>query len=144
MAKLVNLSEAMLLALHALTLMAKLSVQEENADAFFTTSFISERLGVSRHHLSKVMQQLARCGLVESSRGPHGGFRLIRKPEKIKLADVYQCIENCRMEDSCLLGKRKCTMDRCFFSDLRRRLCKQIEEYFAHTSIVDLLDDGRG
>jgi len=43
--------------------------------------------------LEQVMNLLKRQGLVESVRGPHGGYRLSRSPEQIRLGEVLQAIE---------------------------------------------------
>ncbi|GAB2588444.1 Rrf2 family transcriptional regulator [Streptomyces capparidis] len=44
-------------------------------------------------YLNKQLQALARAGIVTSSRGPGGGFRLARAPERITLMDVVAAIE---------------------------------------------------
>jgi Rrf2 family nitric oxide-sensitive transcriptional repressor len=54
---------------------------------------IAAQLQVSRHHLMKVAQNLARGGLMEPVRGRAGGFRLARTPEEIRLGDAVRCLE---------------------------------------------------
>nr|WP_243744550.1 Rrf2 family transcriptional regulator [Streptomyces hainanensis] len=44
-------------------------------------------------YLNKQLQALARAGIVTSTPGPRGGFRLAREPERITLLDVVTAIE---------------------------------------------------
>lgn len=65
---------------------------------------IAERFHVSRHHLVKVLQQLARAGLVESERGAAGGHRLAQEPKEITLAQIVEVFEGPRQPNGlCLL-----------------------------------------
>jgi len=54
---------------------------------------IAEAEGVPLPVLSKVLQELVRKGLLESRRGPGGGFQLSRRPELITLRDIVAAID---------------------------------------------------
>lgn len=54
---------------------------------------LAEFLGVAPAYLAKQMQALSRAGLVETERGPAGGYRLARKPREITLNDIALAIE---------------------------------------------------
>jgi len=43
-------------------------------------------------YAAKIMSQLARRGILRSDRGPHGGFRLNRSPDKINLWDILDAV----------------------------------------------------
>ena len=87
-----------MIALYAMTELAKAP------DETLATGTIAERFHVSVHHLSKVLQQLVRAGLVETTRGAAGGYSLARDPNKITLYDVVETFEGPRHEESnCLL-----------------------------------------
>lgn len=58
-----------------------------------TISEISTRFTISRNHLMKVVNQLARLGYVASVRGPKGGVRLGRPASDINLGDLVRDFE---------------------------------------------------
>ena len=59
----------------------------------FTTDEIATEFEVSRNHLAKVVQDLAKAGYVITQRGAGGGFRLAVTPESITLGDVVRFLE---------------------------------------------------
>jgi Rrf2 family nitric oxide-sensitive transcriptional repressor len=59
----------------------------------FSTGDIATEFGISRHHLTKVIRDLADVGFVRTQRGVGGGFRLARAPEDITLGEVVRSLE---------------------------------------------------
>lgn len=59
--------------------------------------------------LSKVLQELVRKGLLESRRGPGGGFRLSRRPELITLRDIVVTIDGLDHFMDCVAGLKVCS-----------------------------------
>ena len=59
--------------------------------------------------LSKVLQELVRKGLLESRRGPGGGFRLSRRPELIMLRDIVAAIDGLDHFMDCVAGLKVCS-----------------------------------
>lgn len=80
-------------------------------DRLFSTGEIATEFGISRHHLTKVVHDLAAGGFVTTQRGAGGGFRLSRSAEVITLGEVVRKLEQrhalveCFREDggSCVL-----------------------------------------
>lgn len=64
--------------------------------------------GVPPPFLAKVIQALARAGLVRSSRGVHGGATLARDPQDVSIKEVIEAIEGPVALNLCLLGKGAC------------------------------------
>ncbi|MBX9700809.1 MAG: Rrf2 family transcriptional regulator [Acetobacteraceae bacterium] len=53
---------------------------------------VAERLGMARRGLEPVLQTLTRAGILESLRGPRGGYRLARRPRDISLIAVLEAL----------------------------------------------------
>ncbi len=63
------------------------------ADALVTLAEISERQDISLPYLEQLFVKLRRAGLVESVRGPGGGYRLGRAPEQIRISEVLEAVD---------------------------------------------------
>jgi Rrf2 family protein len=59
----------------------------------FTTDEIATEFAISRHHLTKVVRNLAQSGFIVTRRGTGGGFRLARPPQAITLGEVIRTFE---------------------------------------------------
>jgi Rrf2 family protein len=99
----VRFSEAASIALHTMAYLAREPARN------VAVGELAARLAVSDHHLAKVMQRLVRAGLVESSRGPGGGFVLRGDPAEITMLQVYEAIEGRFDVEACLFSPAKCT-----------------------------------
>ncbi|MDJ0522516.1 MAG: Rrf2 family transcriptional regulator [Planctomycetota bacterium] len=70
----------------------------KDPDGILPTKQIAEHFHVSVHHLSKVLQQMVRAGLVRTTRGAAGGHSLGREPGDITLFDIVEVFEGPRTE----------------------------------------------
>ncbi len=100
----------------------------------FSTAELAEEFGLSRNHLAKIMQRLARGGLIQTRRGGGGGATLARDPGAIRLGDVVRLLEEgqalvecfgpgesfCTIEGCCRLKTRLRSAERAFLADLDR------------------------
>jgi Rrf2 family iron-sulfur cluster assembly transcriptional regulator len=57
-------------------------------DAVVSAAELADRTGMARRTLEPLLQALSRDGVLESTRGPHGGYRLGRPARLIRLTDV--------------------------------------------------------
>jgi Rrf2 family nitric oxide-sensitive transcriptional repressor len=103
-------------------------------DRAFSTAELAAEFGLSRHHLTKIMQQLARGGLVTTRRGGGGGAVLARDPQTIRLGEVVGLLETgqalvecfgpgdsaCTIVGNCRLKARLRSAERAFLADLDR------------------------
>jgi Rrf2 family nitric oxide-sensitive transcriptional repressor len=62
-------------------------------DRLVTIGELAEQHGLSKNHLMKVVNDLARQGLLETTRGRGGGLRLLAEPETIRIGDVVRATE---------------------------------------------------
>jgi len=78
------------------TLLALYCVLEFAADPDrqITAAEIAGKYGVSTHHLSKVLRDLGRAGLLESVRGVGGGYRFSGNTKRVTLMDVIELFED--------------------------------------------------
>ena len=108
MKTILNISDAAAIAFHAAVMLA------EHTQRPLRTPEIAGFLEISPAHLSKVMQRLAKAGIVCATRGPSGGFTLRKKPVQVKLGDIYQAIEGSYRASRCLFGEPRCLKSNCF------------------------------
>ena len=80
----------------------------------FSTAELAEEFGLSRNHLTKIVQKLARGGIVETRRGSGGGAILGKPAEEIRLGDVVRLLEEGQALVECFGPDRgACTIEGC-------------------------------
>jgi Rrf2 family nitric oxide-sensitive transcriptional repressor len=98
----------------------------------FTTDEIAALFGISRHHLTKIVQQLSRSGYIVTARGAGGGIRLARPPERIRLGELVRSLERgqalvecfradggaCALTPACRLKGKLAGAQRAFYREL--------------------------
>jgi Rrf2 family iron-sulfur cluster assembly transcriptional regulator len=70
---------------------------------------ISEDLNLPTPFLAKILQQLAKQKILSSSKGPHGGFSLLKNPKNITLLDIVIAIDGSDTFDNSIIHNRSCT-----------------------------------
>jgi len=129
-----RVSEAASLALHAMALLA------HHRGSLLACNRMASQLNVSAAHLSKVLQRLAKQGLVTSARGPQGGFSLARNPSEVSLLEVCEAIEGPLQFSHCLFDKPLCDADSpCLMGSLLSSVDEQVARYLRETTLADLL-----
>jgi len=103
-------------------------------------SDIAERLDIPRNYLSKTLHQLARAGVLTSTRGKHGGFRLTKPPSKLSLAEVVAPFDGPTGARICLLGRAACSdSDPCPAHGRWKSVSNEVSTFFRETKVSDLL-----
>ena len=126
-----RISEALSLGLHA---MAYLS---STPDTPKRVKEIARRLRASEAHLSKVLQALARAGLLKATRGPKGGSQLAKKPEEITLLEIFEVIHGPLKYQRCLFKEPLCDGERCLLGNLLEDVNRLVKEHFSQTTLKD-------
>ena len=62
-------------------------------DALTSLAEISKRQDISLPYLEQLVVKLRRAGLVESARGPGGGYRLARLPAEIRVSEILEAVD---------------------------------------------------
>jgi Rrf2 family protein len=93
---------------------------------------ISGDLGLPSPFLAKILQQLARHKILNSVKGPNGGFSLKKKPESITMLDIVKIIDGDNLFKNCLIHEGAC-------NDVRksRKACPVHEDYSVIRSKID-------
>jgi len=73
--------------------MAVLDLALGNGAAPVQAKAIADRQGIPLRFLEQILSALKHAGLVESSRGAHGGYRLAKPAEDIRVGDVVQAVD---------------------------------------------------
>lgn len=121
----VRFSDAALIAIHALAVLA-----EGAADGpLVPAKDLSAAIGASDNHLSKVMQRLSKSGLVLSTKGPSGGFRLARPAAEISFLDAVEAIDGEVRPTFCPFRKGRCDRRLCIFGDEIERHSRELTEF---------------
>ena len=106
---------------------------------------IAQALGVPRNYLSKILHVLAREGLLQSTRGPRGGFVLIADPAETFLADIIGHFDDITAASGCLLGQARCSDENpCAAHAKWRDLSASVRAFLAQTKLEDLTSAGAG
>ena len=104
-----------------------------------TLAAVSGRQRISLSYLEQLFGKLRRSGLVESVRGPGGGYRLARSPETISVADVIVAVDEPIDATQCG-GLENCHDDkRCMTHELWANLNTHILNYLQSVSLADLV-----
>lgn len=69
---------------------------------------IAEDLSLAAPFVGKVLQPLAQNGILQSTKGPHGGFLLAKKPTELTLLEVIQIFDGNDAFKECLLNSCSC------------------------------------
>jgi len=88
---------------------------------------ITKALDISYNHLSKVLQQLTKAGLILAARGPKGGFALSPAGRKAKVRDFIAAIDGPPVFTLCLLKHKACKHKECMFGDFLSDTNKRFE-----------------
>ncbi len=134
MAKIVNITEAVTIALHSAVLITKNEGKQVNVN------FIANATGSSKFHIAKVLQKLVKDGFLGSNRGPSGGFYLLDKPENITLLEIYESIEGKIIVSRCPLNKDTCPFGKCVFDDLTVDMTKKFRTYLESRTLADYIE----
>lgn len=92
-------------------------------------------------YLSKVMRDLVHAGVLSSTRGIGGGFRLKRKADAIKLAEVIRPFDDVTASRRCPFGNARCSDENpCSMHDQWRPVAEAYRTLLERTSVADIVD----
>jgi len=105
-----------------------------------TIKEISEKQDVSVAYLEQIPNKLRKAGIIQSVKGPGGGYMLARDPEKISIGQILKELEGPVAITSCLDPSEGCVrVDSCVTHLLWKSLGDNIERFLDSMSLQDLL-----
>ncbi len=107
---------------------------------YVSRSEIAEATMVPHDYLLKVLNELDAAGVVESRRGPGGGYRLTKSPDKITTLDVVLSVDKIPRITECPLGI-SAHETLCPLHQLMDDASRLVEETFGQVTISDLILD---
>jgi len=125
-------------------LRAVLAVAEAGSEQPVGAARLAAKLGIPQNYLSKTLHQLARAGVLESTRGKAGGFRLARPAGKISLLEVVSPFDDVTGRRTCLMGQPVCSdHNSCAAHERWKEVAERTAEFFKETSVADLAGEAR-
>lgn len=113
-------------------------MQGKNYNDITSAKEIAEHFALPASLLAKVLQQLAKHGIVEPIQGPGGGYRLNKPLEKIKLNDFFEIIEGPVGLVDCLNDPDCSHMVTCTIRVPIERINNTIKDLFSNMTLADL------
>lgn len=127
------LSQSVEYALRAVVHLASVAPEARTTEQIATVTL------VPRAYLSKVLQALARGGVVQSQRGLGGGMSLVKKPDELTILEVVNAVEPIQRIRTCPLGLAAHGTHLC---PLHRRVDNALalmEQAFEQTTLAEVL-----
>lgn len=105
---------------------------------------ISNRQGISLKYLEQIIGQLCKDGLLSSSRGAKGGYKLSKNVEDYKLGEILRSSEGDLSVISCLEGNvNECPRsERCETLNFWKGLDDKINNYVDSFTLKDMISQG--
>ena len=134
MAGIVSVSEAASIAFHTAFYLAA------NGNLLVRKQDLAEELSVSQEHLAKIIQRMARTGILQTVRGPKGGCRLTEGALSMNLLDIYESVEGPYQQLGCLLKKQICSGECCLLGGMLQKMSREIYEQLKNTTLNDVAE----
>jgi Rrf2 family transcriptional regulator, iron-sulfur cluster assembly transcription factor len=121
--------------------MALVDIGQQGGAEPISLAEIAGRQEISVEYLEQLFMKLRRNGLVDSARGPGGGYRLARQPADIAIADIIAAVDEgtrvtrCEGDavEGCVKGERCCT------HDLWQSLGRQMQNFLTAITLEDVV-----
>ncbi|MGL4854390.1 MAG: RrF2 family transcriptional regulator [Lentisphaeria bacterium] len=132
MSQILKISEAASIGIHAMITIA-------NANgAPVSVKCVANKYNVSEHHTAKVLQRLSKAKLLNTIRGPKGGFILNNDPNDISIFQIYEAIDGIIETTNCFFAGKSC--NNCFpqFTQMFNEINNTVHKYLIPLKLSDL------
>jgi Rrf2 family iron-sulfur cluster assembly transcriptional regulator len=117
----------------------------QGREGLITLGDISERQDVSLAYLEQLFVKLRRAELVESVRGPGGGYRLSRDPSQIRVVDILKAVDetvDAMHKGAGASGAQSGSKAQSFTNRLWQGLSAHVYVYLHQARLSDVIDNG--
>jgi len=122
---------------YGLIALRHLAVRSERGSS--SAKEIADKYRIPLPLLAKILQKLARNGVLQSLAGTNGGYKLAREPRDISALEVIRAIDGPIILTSCFTSHGECDQsERCTVREPLKRIHEGIIELLATTSIADI------
>ena len=118
-------------------LLAVAYIAQNKDQGLILSQDVSKKYNISLEYLLKIMQQLVRARILQSKRGPRGGFSMARPATKITMLDVVEAVEG---TFDISLGFEECAPRDKFAAKTERAYAKAVAQYKVELKKVKLSD----
>jgi len=102
---------------------------------------IAQKEEISEKYLSQLVIPLKASGLISSSRGAHGGYRLAKPPSQITLMEIVQILEGNLSLVECIKNPSVCSrVSQCVTRDIWEKLDETISGVLSSVTLEDLVN----
>ncbi len=123
---------------YAVTAMLDLAIHFDKGSV--TLADISRRQGISLSYLEQLFAKLRKKGLVDSTRGPGGGYRLSQPPSEIPVLDVIVAVDE-KVDATACDGEGNCQDHaRCLTHELWMDLSRQLYSFLENINLGKLME----
>ena len=106
-----------------------------------TLSHVSRRQDISLSYLEQLFTRLRKQQLVESTRGPGGGYSLSRPADQIAVAEVIAAVDEMVDSTRCSGASNCHDGEQCLTHELWDELSQQIYDFLGNISLQDLMEE---
>lgn len=125
-------------------LRASLFLASHQNGEYISIKKLSEKLDISFHFLTKILQQLTAVDLLESLKGPNGGVRLSKPGNKITLLDIVVAIDSNDVLQECVLGLPGCGREKpCPLHNMWAATRNDIRDMLEKNTLMDMAQKGK-
>jgi Rrf2 family iron-sulfur cluster assembly transcriptional regulator len=124
-------------------LVAALELASEAAEVPLSASAIADRYSLPHSFVEKILHQLKQAGIVSSTQGRKGGYRLARSPQRITVRQVLEALDESLDLVGCLGHGRPCELTQiCPTKGAWKRIDQRFKETLDSLSLEDLIESG--
>jgi len=127
---------------YALMAMKHLADQGHGGSGSASAKDVADNFGIPPEALAKILQKLAKAGLLQSQHGTNGGYRLARAAHTISAFEVIQAIDGPLFITSCVTVRGECGQsDRCNIREPLRKVNESIEAVLRRIKISHMREE---